>query len=323
MEESVLNFNSQLSYQPEIINEDKLGKEKKQYKNFILCGMGGSHLQAGILKMWKPGINIYVHRDYDLPPYSEEFLKESLLIASSYSGNTEEVVSFLEMGISKGLNMSVITTGGKLLEKAEEFNLPHIIIPSTGIQPRSALGYSSIALSKIVGEFDDFSKDMNELDEYLDTSEIKLNGEELAKEISGKIPVIYSSKKNLNIAYNWKIKMNETGKVPAFYNIFPELNHNEMQGFGESFKSDDFHLILIKDQDDHPRIQKRMNILQRLYEERGYSVTSLDLIGNSLLHKIFSSLILADWISINLAKERNIDPEEVPMIEEFKVDLSS
>jgi len=316
MEESILQFTKQLTYNPEIQNKEKL----ETYKHFILCGMGGSHLQAGVMKMYKPGINLYVHRNYDLPPYDKEFMKDSLIIASSYSGNTEEVISSLEIAIEKKYPVAVITTGGALLEKAKEHTLPYIELPSTGIQPRSALGYTTIALAKMLGE-EHCIMDMKDLKFTLHPDQIKKYGEELAEQLNGKIPVIYSSVANLAIAYNWKIKMNETGKTPSFYNVFPELNHNEMQGFGEGDLHEKLHLIFLKDRDDHPRIKKRMNIAEKLYEEKGYTVTSLELKGEDILHKIFSSLILADWVALTMAKERDIEPETVPMIEAFKKEL--
>jgi len=318
MEESVLQFAKQLTYIPEIHNKEKL----ETYKHTILCGMGGSHLQAGIMKMYTPGIDLYVHRNYDLPPYDKEFMKDSLIIASSYSGNTEEVISSLETALTKGYSVAVITTGGVLLEKAKEHALPYIELPSTGIQPRSALGYTTIALAKMLGD-EHCIMDMKDLKFTLHPDLLKKHGEELAEQLENKIPIIYSSVTNLPIAYNWKIKMNETGKVPAFYNVFPELNHNEMQGFGEQVGNEKLHIIFLKDRDDHPQIRKRMDIAEKLYEEQGYSATSLELKGEDMLHKIFSSLLLADWVAISLAKRRDVEPETVPMIEAFKSELNA
>ena len=115
MEEAILNFHKQFNFKPEIINKEKIDSPK----NFILSGMGGSHLASGLLKTFKPGINLYVHKNYGLPPFEDDFLKDSLLIASSYSGNTEETIDFLEEGYSRGYHMAVITTGGKLLDFAK------------------------------------------------------------------------------------------------------------------------------------------------------------------------------------------------------------
>ncbi len=147
MEESILDFAKQFGYSPELQGELPSG-----YKHIILAGMGGSHLAADLLKTAAPGTDIYVHKNYDLPPYDEGFFGESLLVASSYSGNTEETVSFLESGVEAGHNIMVISTGGKLLELAIEHDLPYIQIPDTGIQPRLAVGFSAIALASVLPE---------------------------------------------------------------------------------------------------------------------------------------------------------------------------
>jgi len=326
MEEAILNFAKQFEYKAEIVNKDKL---KNKYRHTVVCGMGGSHLSTGLLKMYKPGVDLYVHRDYDLPPYDDEFLKDSLLIASSYSGNTEEVISFLEMGYAKGYDVAVISTGGKLIDFAKENNLPYIEMPNTGIQPRSALGFSLIAMATMTSGISerDCCNQLESLTSTLKPEEMKERGKELAETLKGKVPIIYSSTHNLPLAYNWKIKMNETGKVPAFYNLFSELNHNEMNGFDITDATKDlsskFHFIFLKDSKDHPQIQKRMQITEKLYEERGLSVTTLTLSEENILEKIFNSLLLADWIAVEIAKNNGREPQEVPMIEDFKKKLQA
>ncbi|MCI5108444.1 MAG: bifunctional phosphoglucose/phosphomannose isomerase [Candidatus Pacebacteria bacterium] len=311
MEEAIKSFNEQFLFDPVIVNGEKL----TNHKNIVLAGMGGSHLAAGIIKSYKPGIDIYVHRAYDLPPYDDEFLKDSLLIASSYSGNTEEVISFLDEGLAKGYQMAVISTGGALIEKAKEFNLPHIEIPDTGIQPRSALGYSTIALAKFIKD-DEILRELKNI--KLDPEEFRSSGEELARGLENKIPIIYSSTDNLGIAYNWKIKMNETGKIPAFYNIFPEMNHNEIVGFDNVELSKNFKFIILKDRDDHKMVQKRMEVFEKIFEEKGLEVIKLELEGENTFEKIFKSLLLADWTALSVAKIYGSDPEKVPTIEKFK-----
>ena len=123
-------------------------------------------------------------------------------------------------------------------------------------------------------------------------------------------------------AYNWKIKFNESAKIPSFLNVFPELNHNEMTGFdvigATKELSGKLVILLLKDANDHPRIQKRMEVLLRLYKERGIQVEVKEFVGENLQERIFSSLVLADWTAWYTAKEYGTEPEEVPMIEEFK-----
>lgn len=321
MEEAIKNFAKQFEFEPEIKNAENL---KKDFKQIVVAGMGGSHLSTGLLKIWKPGIDLYVHRSYELPPFSDEFLKESLLIASSYSGNTEEVVSFLNEGLAKGFSMAVIAVSGKLIDIAKEFNVPYIQIPDTGIQPRSALGFSLVALAKFLGN-DALSQELKQLSSLQPESQ-KASGEELANDLKGFVPIIYSSVDNLAIAYNWKIKFNETGKIPAFYNVFPELNHNELAGFDVIDTTRDlsknFRFVFLKDRDDHERIQKRMDVMEKLLENRGLEVIVLELEGESIFEKIFNSLLLADWTALSLSKLYGTEPDKVEIIEEFKKKLS-
>lgn len=317
MEQSITNFNKQFEYEPLIRNHEKL---KDKYEHYVLCGMGGSHLSAGIIKMHKPGIELYVHRDYELPPYSEEFFSKSLLIASSHSGNTEEVLSFLRAGMEKGYDVAIITTGGKLFDIAVAQQLPHIVIPDEGIQPRTAIGYSTLALLKILGE-ETLLEIFKESGTGLESTVLQQEGISLASSIGEKVPVIYASNKNLSVAYNWKIKFNETGKTPAFYNLFPELNHNEMQGFEDAQNANKFHFIFLHDSEDNPRIESRMKVLSGLLEEKGFTVTNLELAGKNNFEKIFTSLLIADWTALEIAKTKGTDPQSVPFIEEFKKKL--
>lgn len=319
MEESIINFNKQFEYDPIIRDVEKL---KNNYKHFIICGMGGSHLAAGILKMALPGIELYVHRDYNLPPFDEEFLKNSLLIASSHSGNTEEVISFLKLALLKGYDTAIITTGGQLFELAVSEQIPHIIIPDEDIEPRLALGYSTLALAEILGE-KELVKELNSLAKKIDPKGLKKEADSIAGSINHKIPIIYASNKNLPVVYNWKIKFNETAKTPAFYNIFPELNHNEMQSFDDESNNDKFHFIFIHDSSDFERVEKRMKITSGMLEERGYVVTNLELFGSSVLEKIFNNLLIADWVALNIANLKNKNPQAVLMIEDFKNKLNS
>jgi glucose/mannose-6-phosphate isomerase len=136
------------------------------------------------------------------------------------------------------------------------------------------------------------------------------------------VPVIYTSAKNAAIGYNWKIKFNETGKIPAFTNVVPELNHNEMTGFDAKEKtvalSRGFRFIFLKDGLDDRRILKRMSVLEKLYHDRGFKVEIVLLQGKNEIQKIFNALILADWTAYHTAKLYGVDPEQVSMVEEFK-----
>lgn len=317
MQDAILNFHKQFEFEPEIINKENLKKADK----FIVCGMGGSHLAADLLKAGKPELNLIVHSDYGLPELNKDELKNSLVIFSSYSGNTEEVLDAYNIAKSRGLDMAIISVGGKLLELAQDDSVPYVEMPNTGIQPRSALGFNIKGLASLM-DIKDVSSRLFDLSNQLDSENFESMGKELANRLKNKVPVIYSSRRNQSIAYNWKIKFNETGKIPAFYNIFPELNHNEMTGFDVNDESkglsENFYFIFLKDSSDHPKIQKRMDITSKLYEDRGLTMEFFDLEGDNVWLKIFSSLILADWTAVYTAENYGLEPEQVPMVEEFK-----
>ncbi len=318
MEESIIKFNEQFSFEAEIENAEYL----KDFDHIILCGMGGSHLAADLIKTIKPGIDIYVHKDYGLPPYEEDFLARGLLIACSYSGNTEETLSFFDEAYKRDLHLGVITTGGKLLEKADLNNVPYIKIPNSGIQPRQADGYLALAILRFLGDEEAIAT-LNLLEEKINPESFKEVAEEIAIQLNGKIPIIYSSNRNLHIAYNWKITFNETAKVPSFYNVFPELNHNEMQGFGQDVFNNTFVVIFLVDENDDSRVKRRMEITKEIYKEKGVPFLDVHLEKVSREEQVFSAIILADWAALSLAKKQDIDPENVPTIEDFKKRLAS
>ena len=317
MEKIISNFNKQFEYEPKIEGKFSL----KGIKNFIVVGMGGSHLAADILNCYDPSFNIIIHKNYALPLLSDEIFKKSLIILNSYSGNTEEVISAFNLALEKKLKTVSISVNGKLLELSKENNIPFVKLPEPPIPPRLALGFQVKALLKIMNKEKEL-EEINKLSYLLKSEEFKEQGRELAQKIKDKIPLIYASEKNQAIAYNFKIKFNETSKIPAFYNVFPELNHNEMEGFDlkESLRhlSQNFIFLILFDEEDHPKIKKRMMILKSLYEKRNLEVVILKLEGKNKFHKIFSSLVLADWTSFYLAQEYGVDPIDVSMIEEFK-----
>ena len=148
MSEDIKNFAKQFEYEPEIENEEGLGK----FSRFVVVGMGGSNHPTGLLKIWKPDLDIIVHRNYGLPAVPEKDLKSSLIILSSYSGNTEEVIDAFHESGKRGLVRAVVSTGGRLLDLAKKEKTPFIKIPENKIQPRLALGLIFKALLKAMGQ---------------------------------------------------------------------------------------------------------------------------------------------------------------------------
>jgi glucose/mannose-6-phosphate isomerase len=318
MEEAIKKFATQFNFDPEIQNSEKF----KPAQSFVLAGMGGSHLSAGLLKMANPDLDLYIHRDYGLPALSHKKFASSLFIASSYSGNTEEVLDFVQKAHDKNYSVAVVALGGSLIDFAKKNNLPYIQLPDVGLEPRSALGFSLVALAKLTNNTKLLS-DLRALSLHINPLKMEEAGKELAKKMAGKVPIIYSSRANISLAYNWKIKFNETGKIPAFYNIFPELNHNEMTSFDviDSTKdlSKNFHFIFLKDNHDHPKVIKRMDTTKKLLEDRNFTVSVLEIgRSDSFWENVFNLLLLADWTALYISNAYGTEAEAVPMIEEFK-----
>ncbi len=297
-------------------------KIKGKFKNIIICGIGGSALPANLIITYlsqELAIPVYVHRSYGLPAQAGS---DSLIICISYSGNTEEAISAYEEAKKRKLKVAVISVGEKLGKLAQENGTPWAKIPAVGIQPRSGTGYVFTSLVKILsnsGIIEDKSQEILKLASALKPVKLETQGKELAKKLVGKIPLVYASDKFKALARIWKIKFNENSKVLAFWNYFPELNHNELIGYTNL--QGKFHVIILSDKDDHPRILKRMEITSGLMKSKGAEVTTIDIPQGNLLFKIFSTLILGDWVSYYLALEYNVDPTPVVMVEDLKMRL--
>jgi glucose/mannose-6-phosphate isomerase len=317
MYEIVKSSAVQFAYEPKIENGDKLQNTSK----YVIVGMGGSHLAGDLLKLIKPELDIIIHRNYGLPTLSLENLKERLIILSSYSGNTEEVLEAYGKAKELNLNMAVISIGGKLLEKAKEDAIPYVQMEDLGIQPRSAIALNLKSLLKLIGE-EESLKEITKLKDTFHPEDFEAKGKEIADKIHGYLPIIYTSENNYSLAYNWKIKFNETGKIPAFYNLLPELNHNEMTSFDikdvTRNLSEKFYFIFLRDESDHIKIQKRMDVAIKLYKDRNLPIYEISISGENIFHKIFNILTIADFAAYFTAESYRLESEQVPMVEEFK-----
>ena len=314
MEEAILNFANQFSWEPTIVNKNKLVPTDK----FTVCGMGGSHLAAGLLKIDNPNLDLLIHRDYGLPRVPDYFLRQGLLIISSYSGNTEETLDFAEQALAEKYALAIISKGGKLIAFARKNNLPHIILPEVrfadgqvDLPPRMATGFVMTALLRLMGK-------EKKIGELKTANFFTAPDKKIADEIGGRIPLFYASEQNGAIANYWKIIINETSKRPAFANVFPELNHNEMASFASGNHIKDFIFIFLKDEDDNPRITKRMAVTKQTLSELGGNISEINLIGGNRWEKIINSAIAAHWTAYYIARAKNLEPLATPMIEKFK-----
>lgn len=281
-----------------------------EYDRVVVAGMGGSGISGDLLKILLP--NILTVHDCSLP---KEVNNKTLVIACSYSGNTEEMIALYNEARKKICQLIVITSGGRLREKAIKDSVPYIKIPS-GIQPRASIPYMLLPLMNILQHP---IPDLTKLIETLKSQKIRDKAQDLAKKLVDKVPIIYSSQRIYPVAYRWKSQFNENTKIHAFSNAFSELNHNELEGFVHL--NADFYVVIIVDEEDSLKIKKRMSVTKKLVMEHGVSVTEIAITGKSLFNRIITEAYLGDLTSIYLAEKYEIDPTPVELIATFKKQL--
>lgn len=307
----------------------------------IIFGMGGSAISGDlantVIRNMYPeiGIPIFVYREYDIPPFLDN---SSMVIAISYSGNTEETLSAFEYSRQKTSHLLGISSGGTLSEICNKDNIPHILIPS-GFQPRAALGHlffnllnfllfnfcKICTLSRTTIE-EQIIADMLEekAKKYMDPTDHN-PALQYAKQIYGKIPVIYSSSNILgtvNIRFRGQIQ--ENSKSLAFGNLLPEMNHNEINSWkfpGNYLEN--FFILYLLDKSDHPQVKKRIYATKDIIDKSNPNSIILESDEDSLFSRIFDLIYLGDWISYYLAILYNQDPTPVPVITEFKKIISN
>lgn len=300
-----------------------------KYDSITISGMGGSALPGNLLRIFlhrawrvsgKEGIAVHQNRFYALPP---EAYKNSLNFICSHSGNTEETVASFEEALAHHLPCVGIASGGKIEAMCKEHGVPFVKlpIPFENFQPRMATGHFIAALHTVLansGVIESDEEDLLRAGERLKSiiPSREQTGKEIAERLFEKIPVFYSNTYLKSLAMIWKIKVNENAKTPAFWNYFPELNHNEMVGY--TLAQGKFIAVMLRDKEDDPRNLKRYEISARLLEEKGVETLTLDIEGETVYDRVFSTLVLGDWASYFLALQYGIDPTPVVMVEQLK-----
>jgi glucose/mannose-6-phosphate isomerase len=335
---SKTNFRQSILSAPnQFIDGLKLAKNILPDRNFnkiVISGMGGSALPGNLLSTYwnndltknknDDTISIHQNRFYKLPP---ESFNNCLNIICSYSGNTEETISSFQESLNDNLTTIAISSGGKIEDMAKKNNIPHIKLPkpSDDFQPRMATGYFLFAIIQILinsNKLPDLTKEIGvSAKKFASTLPLlEKKGIDLANNLINKTPIVYSSTKFKSLSMIWKIKFNETTKIPAFYNVFPELNHNEFIGF--THPQDNYFIIMLRNQSGNKKNLKRYDLTADFLKDRGIKVEIIDILPGDIFFQMFSTIALGDWTSYYLALKYNTDPNAVTMIEKFKKELN-
>ncbi len=324
MKKLIENFPDQLRESLDIANAAKLSA-KHNIHNIVVTGLGGSGIGGTIISELVTDsckVPVLVNKDYFLPAYVGP---NTLVIISSYSGNTEETLEAMQQALNKKAQIVCITSGGKVEESAKQNNLDVIKIPG-GNPPRSCIGYSLVQLIKVfvhngfapASLLTDVKNSIALLEK--ENSNITTQAKHIAQILLNKIPVIYSLGSCEGVSVRFRQQINENSKMLCWHHVFPEMNHNELVGW--TTKNDDISVITFRTSFDYKRTQKRYEVCKPVFEKYSSGVTDITAKGNSKVEEFMYLINIGDWISVYIAELRGIDPVEVNIIDHLKKELS-
>lgn len=336
-------FPSHIREAVEIGKSCKIFTNASELTRLVFLGMGGSAIGGDVIRNYVAFLpathkySIAVSRTYEPIRGIDE---KTGVIASSYSGTTEETLSAFEIVRTFTKNIMCVSTGGTLAESARQHQFPLVQIPG-GLQPRCALGYSFFATFTALAEnnffgaqaLTEYRKSLGATIDAAETHARDWSGEasglegnvayELAEKLHGTIPVIYTSDALDSVGARWRGQIQENAKSLAFGSALPEMNHNEINGWSNpQALAGNCTIILLRDTQEHPRVALRFEAMKELLANNAKNIIEIRAVGSSALERMFYFLQLADWTSYWLAKFYNVDPTEIPLISGLKNRLS-
>ena len=307
----------------------------QSFKNIVVLGMGGSAIGGDLLSDYladELSIPMVVIRGYDIPRFVDE---NSLVFAVSYSGNTEETISALKKCLEAKARVIALTSGGKLTVLAQENDFPLIKVP-VGIQPRAAISYLFFPILKVLerlglikergGEIEETLNILQELSREYDAKSPSENN--LAKKVALRLyqhlPLVYGSEGLLEaVAMRWKTQINENSKWPCFWNVFSELDHNEIVGYEiENSINRQVKIVYLQDKEGSLRVEQRRGITRKIIEDKVAEFIICPTKGKGKMTRVFSLIYLGDLVSYYLAILNQVDPSPVACIEDLKKELA-
>ncbi len=310
--------------------------DRARFRSLIVTGLGGSAIGGDLVHSIAGSqlkIPLIVNRDYNLPGFVDE---SSLVIACSYSGNTEETLSAYRQALSARAPVLCITSGGRLEALAKADGYPVLALPG-GLPPRAALGHSLLtlllALQKM-GFLPDLEGSVCEAAELLDQLNERYGASNpesgnpakmLANSLSGKVAAIYGSAGMMDsVAFRWRTQIEENAKNLAFHQAIPEMNHNEIVGWrypSETLRQ--IGVVMLRDRSDHAQVQRRFDLTRQVLEGKAGALHEIWSEGSSPLARVLSLVFLGDYVSLYMAYLNGTDPSPVEAIDFLKANLAS
>jgi glucose/mannose-6-phosphate isomerase len=336
--EAVEHFSEQVAKGWEIGRATKGLPEAAGIDSVVVLGMGGSGVSGDVVQaVVEPRLPVPFRTIKSYGPLPEWIGRNTLVVAVSYSGSTEETLAALDEVHARGGRAVTVSSGGPLADLADEYGLAHIEIPS-GLQPRASLGYLTLPIFGAmveVGLVPDLQDDVTESIKVLGDLEHRCRREnssqenpakDLAKRIVGRVPVIYGGYPLGSVAaYRFKCDLNEYGKTPAFWNQLPELDHNEIVGWNKlaEITSQNFVMVMLRDSEEHERVALRFDITRRLIEQNLAEIVEVHPEGTSAMARLLSLVLVTQLASIYVGLAYEVDPGPVAVIQKLKAELAA
>jgi len=325
MNDYINDFTNHLRDAIDIANNTELKSTTKEIRNVLVCGLGGSGIGGTIVNdivSPKAEIPIAATKDYSIPNFVN---KNTLVIANSYSGNTEETLYALEKCQARGSEIAVITSGGKLKAIAEENNYNKIIIPGDQ-PPRAMFGYAFTELFFILNHYGiidgSFKADFEKTITLLNAEKVNIQKQamDLAKKMHQQTPVIYVANGFEGVAVRFRQQINENSKMLCWHHVVPEMNHNELLGWRTNVN--DLAVVYFRNKMDYDRNQIRMDINKKVISKFTENITEIWSKGDSLIENSLYHINLGDWVSWYLSEMNNVDAIEIDVINFLKGELA-
>lgn len=303
------------------------GTDLRGAQRVFILGMGGSGIVGEIFSAWvadRSKVPIQVAHDYRLPAYATP---GDVLLAVSYSGNTEETVAAATQGIKLGCRLVAVTSGGVLSTLARDANATVLEVPA-GLPPRGAFGHlfgilpslgADWVYGDLGGELSRAIVHLRDLRDHL-KPEVPLSknrAKQLAVRLRGRVPVVYGAAPYGAVAKRWQTQLNENAKVLAFSSAFPEADHNELVGWCLDDRARRFVLLMLRDPDETPEMHRRLDATAAMIARKA-KVEEIRDEDDQLLGRMLGALYLGDYVSLYLAALRKVDPIPTPPIAELK-----
>ena len=291
----------------------------------FVCGMGGSaiggDLAAAALGDRLTGPMLTV-RGYALPSWATP---EWTVLCSSYSGSTEETLACFEAAEALGARRLVASTGGPLVDRARETEVPVVGLPGI-FQPRAAVAYMVVVAAEVASLAGVGPRVHTEIDAAAaflgeQTESLRQQAREIAALVAGAVPVIYGSDLTAPVARRWKTQVNENAKFPAFWGELPEADHNEILGWAGAAGDERAAAIFLEDRDHHPRVARRFELTSKMIQPDAAAVARVETMGETRLERLLWAVMLGDLVSLELARQRGVDPDPVEAIDRFKEEM--